>query len=150
WVVPTAVPGLTGATALAAGDAHTCALRKAGDALCWGDGRDGRLGDGTGRGGAAPRAATGTAGAKAIAAGQSHTCVVRPSGEVACWGSNAAGQSTVTAGGPVMRPKTVPIGGVVSLSAGEAHTCAVTGDGHVRCWGAAAGGRLGHGSPVPG
>ena len=38
---------LTGATAIAAGSTHTCAVGPGGMAACWGSGRFGQLGDGT-------------------------------------------------------------------------------------------------------
>lgn len=43
---PTIVPGVSGATELAAGDNHTCA-RVAAGIVCWGDNPSGELGDGT-------------------------------------------------------------------------------------------------------
>jgi alpha-tubulin suppressor-like RCC1 family protein len=43
---PMAVPGISGATELAAGDAFTCA-RVAGGFRCWGENTNGQLGNGT-------------------------------------------------------------------------------------------------------
>jgi alpha-tubulin suppressor-like RCC1 family protein len=43
---PAAIAGIAGVTDLAAGGEHTCALVDAGGVMCWGDDRDGELGDG--------------------------------------------------------------------------------------------------------
>lgn len=45
--VPVAVSGLVDAALVEAGTNHTCALREAGEALCWGLGNFGQLGDGS-------------------------------------------------------------------------------------------------------
>jgi alpha-tubulin suppressor-like RCC1 family protein len=50
------VPGIAGATQIAAGKAHACALTSTGALLCWGDNSQGQLGDGTRTSRAAPSA----------------------------------------------------------------------------------------------
>ena len=53
--VPTPVEGLpAGMRAVAAGYNFTCAMASTGDVYCWGDNRDGQLGDGTNLGRSAP------------------------------------------------------------------------------------------------
>ncbi len=44
---PVMVPGLAGATALAAGDYHTCVVIGSSVEGCWGDNDNGQVGDGT-------------------------------------------------------------------------------------------------------
>jgi len=51
---PVTVEGLAGATALAAGDMHTCAILSSGEVQCWGRNGDGQLGDGSEQGRLAP------------------------------------------------------------------------------------------------
>jgi alpha-tubulin suppressor-like RCC1 family protein len=163
--VPLPVRGLTAAaTAIAAGDAHTCALLAGGAVACWGSNADGQLGDGDADGpqhcGAAPCATAavmvrGIANATALSAGGDHTCALLAGGSVACWGSNAAGQlgdkSTTgpqrCAGSPCATAA-VTVRGIAdatAVSAGGDHTCAVLTGGAVVCWGANQFGQLGDG-----
>jgi len=102
---PIAVQGLTGATAITAGNLHSCALLAGGTAKCWGANPNGQVGNGS----ASPHPVTtpvavqGLAGATAISAGgwgggysgadaPGHSCALLPTGTVKCWGLNAYGQ----------------------------------------------------------
>jgi alpha-tubulin suppressor-like RCC1 family protein len=69
------------ATQLAAGFAHTCALRSDKGVSCWGY-------DITGVVSSAPTTTDGTQ----ISGGYHHSCVLRSTGEPSCWGTEAAAQ----------------------------------------------------------
>lgn len=91
-----AVTGVSGATAIAVGHQHHCALVAGGAATCWGAGSLGQLGNGASVASSAPVAVSGlpVAGASTtqIAAGGEASCVVLSTGAVMCWGSNDQGQ----------------------------------------------------------
>lgn len=143
--------GCCGATAIAAGDRHTCALLEGGDVSCWGVNEAGQVGDATTTPRHAPRFVALGAAALAVAAGGSHACAVLQSGAVLCWGSNAEGQVTGTATVlPELSPVPAPVtSGALAVAAGAAHTCARLGTGAVVCWGANGAGQLGPGPGAP-
>ena len=164
--VPVSVVGLgAGVVALAAGNAHTCALTGAGAVQCWGYGYYGQLGDGAEtQDSVSPVAVKGLAApATAIAHGGTHSGAV-VAGDVWCWGNNQVGQlgnascasTDVSENSCVDSPVAVQVvgldGGVTAITAGEAHTCAIAG-GSAFCWGWNIDGQLGNGvtadSPVP-
>jgi alpha-tubulin suppressor-like RCC1 family protein len=130
------------ATAVTAGDRHTCAV-VAGGAWCWGAGGSWQLGNGNTSNQSRPVQAQGLqSGVAAVAAGAAHGCaVVGSPAALACWGSNASGQS---AGGDnstltVQRPAAVSLPGVSpsAVAAGDRHTCVLDGPGGaVTCFGA--------------
>src|SRR5690606_35075532 len=81
--------GCNDATAVGAGDDHTCVVRS-GDLVCWGQGTSGQLGGGTSTSSASPRSIAVVA--TSMDGGDAHTCVVRTGGGVSCWGDNNYGQ----------------------------------------------------------
>lgn len=100
-VTPLAVTGLTGATAIAAGDAFACALLQSGSVECWGANYSGELGNtgvtATCQGGTtvcttSPVAVTGVTNAVSIVAGEQFACALLQSGDVKCWGDNSSGE----------------------------------------------------------
>src|SRR5207253_4183275 len=154
--VPVTARGLTTATSVVTGDAHTCALLGDGTVQCWGVGDSGQRGDGTFNNiSSVPVAVVGMGGAGhltnavAVAARGYHSCALLGDGTVRCWGRNADGQ---LGDGTVADPATGPpgastpvqvsgIAGAAPVSARRSHARALPADGPARCWGA---GGLGH------
>lgn len=116
--------GCESASALAAGDAHTCAITSTTGLLkCWGNNGAGQI-----PGGVASLVATpqdsGLTGATVVAAGAAHTCAV-VGGAVDCWPASA-------------KTGMAAMAGVAALSAGATHTCAIANGATTRdlkCWG---------------
>jgi len=162
---PVDVYGLNiGVIAVIAGRYHTCALMVFDRLMCWGDNRDGQLGDGTTinrttpvdvigltDGGAHLTAMT------AVTAGHYHTCVMITSpayptifGGIKCWGDNTYGQ--LGDGTTISRTTPVDVNGLnsgaIAMTAGAGHTCVLTPSGGLRCWGYNASGQLGDGTTI--
>jgi hypothetical protein len=121
--------------ALAAGDAHTCALDMLGGVVCYGADTDGALGEGGTIDGTADDAV------QVVAAG-ARGCYRRADGAVYCWGRNDFGQI----GDGTTDPSRVrrPVDGLraVDVAVDGDTTCAVRADCTVWCWGANSGGVL--------
>ena len=135
---PTPVVGLSGVTAITAGDWHSCALKQDGTVVCWGFNRTGQ--SGIIAGGEPMTPVAGLSGVISITAGGNHSCAVEQDGTVACWGENWYGQlgngskTTWDTPNPTPTP-VVGLTGVTALAAGRTYSCAVKQDGTVACWG---------------
>lgn len=143
------VQDLTGATQIAAGLSHSCAIAD-GELTCWGRNDLGQLG----YNGAelhvpfpVPVEAPPFADSPVqVAVGAYHSCAIYDEGRVACWGDGEAGQlgtGADAAGFRSTRPmhvvRTVSgtnqlIDDAKQVSAGFKHTCAITALG-IECWG---------------
>jgi alpha-tubulin suppressor-like RCC1 family protein len=137
-------------TRLSAGSRHTCRINEDGTASCWGDGREGQLGDGTQIGVSFPVRVSGLSNVVGIACGDAHTCAVLGDGGVRCWGRNDDSQIGPAALRGLDQLTPVAVSGItnaVAVTAGRAHSCALLVDGTVRCWGKN-GGNLGDGTNV--
>lgn len=146
--VPVRVRELPPATAIDGGGEHACAIVGQGRVFCWGENRDGQIGDGATTDRRLPVEVDGIADAVSISAGTNHTCAVLSDGSARCWGSNEDGQ--IGDGTTVGRLRAVRVDGIedaVEISAGGYHTCARLADATVRCWGSNHQGQVGTGAP---
>lgn len=145
--VPTAAKGVTGATAIASGDDHSCALVSAGKVMCWGDNGSYQTGNTGSSTQATPTLVPSFSGAIAIAAGGSHTCALTSSG-LYCWGSNGKMESAPGNTAIYVAPPTAVTGlaDSVHVALGYHHTCAHTTTGALYCWGGNSLGQIGNGN----
>jgi alpha-tubulin suppressor-like RCC1 family protein len=159
-LTPTAVPNLTGVTAIAVGGftgndgrsdqasfAHSLALLADTTVMAWGSNSDGQLGDGTTTPRLAPVAVPGLSGVSTIAAGGTHSLALLSDGTVMAWGDNGL-RGLTGQGRPdrISHPTPVLIPGlsdVTAISAGNFHSLALLKDGTIRAWGWNAHGQLG-------
>jgi alpha-tubulin suppressor-like RCC1 family protein len=130
------------ASALAAGERHTCAVGPGGLA-CWGANGSGQLGDGSTAQSSLPRAVSGLPTAAFLAAGRAFSCAIAGAiPQLLCWGDNGEGQVTTSPPPPAIQPAPVApsLGGGFSpglVTAGRAHACALEpGSATIKCFGA--------------
>ena len=91
--IPVAVYGGLSFASVSTGKFHTCGVTSGGVAYCWGDNRNGELGDGTTVSNrVTPVAVTGGLTFVSVSAGYRHTCGVTTDWVAYCWGENAYGQ----------------------------------------------------------
>jgi alpha-tubulin suppressor-like RCC1 family protein len=141
--VPIAASGIAGATAVDAGEQHSCAV-VGGRVACWGNAQAAsealRPSD-------IPETVPGVSGAVAVSAGSSHNCALLGTGQVQCWGLGDAGELGNGRDSDSASPVAVAgIGSATAISASAGFSCAVLAGGSVRCWGRGRDGELGNGA----
>lgn len=139
---------LANATQVSLGYEHSCALTASGGVNCWGNGRDGQLGNGSRNNQLIAVGVSGLAsGIQRVVSGHRHVCALTTANGVKCWGTNSAVSGSVPS-----EPSAVPVdvvgleSDVTALVAGGDFTCALTGAGVVKCWGSNNSGVLGDGT----
>lgn len=127
----------TQALDLAVGQSHACVITGRGDAYCWGNGEDGRLGamvtlDN--------RLDIQTVGGgqrfKQLVAGAEFTCGLKSNGEVYCWGRGQIGQ--LGQGDPMSSATPVRVDTTTlfeRIFASNQTACGLTDQGKLWCWG---------------
>jgi alpha-tubulin suppressor-like RCC1 family protein len=129
---------------ISAGASHTCARAAFDQIVCWGNNRNGSLGDDTLIRRETPVTVVGNTGGAQLTAGKSFTCARRNTGEVLCWGGNSFGQlgdgSNMNRAAPT---RVLGIADATQIEAGTDHICARRANGSVLCWGSNSRGQLG-------
>ena len=147
-LLPVQVSGLTGVTAIAAGEIHSLALKSDGTVWAWGSNDANQLGLGGGNVPlvqVTPVQVLGSSGVVAIAAGARHSLALKSDGTVWMWGDITPLSDVAT---PVQVPGTDGVGvltGVVAIAGGHARSIALLADGTLRAWGLSNNGQLGNG-----
>ncbi len=133
------VQDFSGATAIASGDQHMCALvGSSGEVFCWGLNDGGQLGLGEFGDRPSARPVPGLPPAVLLAVGDFHSCAVAGTERnLWCWGMNTSGQlGFAPSDEGIPTPRRVDgLTGVVAVDGGFQHTCAVVSDGTVKCFG---------------
>jgi alpha-tubulin suppressor-like RCC1 family protein len=146
-LTPTRVTGGRAFKEIDAGNRHTCAVTAADfRAFCWGDGRNGALGNGRRYLSFWPRAVSGGLTFDRVTAGNSHTCGETTGNRAYCWGYNetgALGDGTTTTR---LTPVAVKGNHFFSQLSAGGHSCGRTAESRAYCWGGNEVGQLGDGT----
>ncbi len=145
---PQKVVNVSGASSLATGIYHACAVT-AGSVYCWGYNGYGQLGNNTKTNSPTPVQVMGIANAVTVTAGDYFSCAVLSDATMKCWGDNSNGGL----GNGTLTQSSVPVAvsnlsNAVAAAAGYRHACALASTGLVSCWGYNVYGQLGIGSTI--
>jgi len=148
WIIDDTKPFSGRAQTAAPAADHLCVIALNGTLWCWGDGTDGKLGNGGLNATTIPTRVGVESDWSAIATGRQHTCGIRANEHLLCWGSHALGQAGLGPSAPLAltQPSAVsPETAWRTVAAGSFHACALANDTQTACWGFGQAGRLGTG-----
>lgn len=120
--------------------ARLCGVSVAGDAYCWGENRDGGVGDSTRVSRSVPTLVAGGHKWIDVTTGMYFSCGITVGGDAYCWGRNQHGSLAGMLGTGDTLSSTVPrrVSGnerYRAIDAGYGSACALTVSGELRCWG---------------
>jgi alpha-tubulin suppressor-like RCC1 family protein len=166
--VPTSVTmpsGVTSFSQVSTNSSFSCAIASSGESAgrvyCWGNGSNGRIGNGGSSNALVPTSVTMPSGVTAfnqISTNTNFSCAIASSGESAgrvyCWGSGGNGKIGNGGGSNALVPTSVTMpSGVTAfnqISTNTAFSCAIASSGEsagrVYCWGLGSSGQIGNGS----
>ena len=132
---------------IAAGTAHTIAIKADSTAMTWGFNFHGQLGDGTLLTRRIPVPVQTLTDVISGAVGLAHTAALRSNNTVWSWGSNVVGElGDGTTTNSITPVQTLNLSNVKSISISASHTVALRSDGTVWAWGSNGSGQLGDGT----
>ena len=132
---------------VSAGNNSTCALTLNGKIYCWGNGLNGKLGNGSTTSSLIPLQVTGmSSGATDVSTSDDHVCAIQ-SGAVKCWGNGLSGALGDGNANQSYVPVTVSglSSGVTKVTSGYQQSCALKGS-TTYCWGYNQYGTIGDGT----
>ena len=146
---PEQIPGLSGISAVDAGEWHALALKSNGTVWSWGNNFNGQLGTGYYINSSVPVQVFNLNNVKAIASGQNHCLALKSDSTVWDWGYNQYGQlgnGTTNLVACNCNPVAVPVSNlthVIAIAGGGFHSLALRSDSTVWAWGRNNNGQLG-------
>jgi alpha-tubulin suppressor-like RCC1 family protein len=131
-------------TSISAGPAHTCAVDTQGHAWCWGEGRNGALGNGILAVQRWPQRVQTEERFAEVGVGGTFSCARTGGGVVYCWGAERVVPEWPNESASPVMVKTPVM--ATALAVGRRHACLLDADQRAHCWGFNVDGETGTGS----